>query len=249
MDFTNKVALVTGGGSGIGAAVSMTIAANGGKVVVADVADEAGTATVAAIRDGGGTATFIHTDVTNPSDVAAMIEFAVSEFGRLDLAHNNAGIVHAPAALHELDIAVFQRLMRVNTESVFLCLQAEIDYFLAHGGGAIVNTASGAGIGAVPDLAAYIASKHAVVGLTRAAAVEYAGRGVRVNAVAPGTVETPMTAGMSSAQLAALNATMPLGRMAQPQEVANAVAFLLSDAASYINGAVLPVDGGSDARA
>ena len=249
MDFNNKVALVTGGGSGIGAAVSKTLGAHGARVVVADLSDEGGEMIVAAIRDSGGEAAFVHADVTDPADVASMVEFALSEFGSLDLAHNNAGIVHPPAELHELELDVFQRVLRINTQSVFLCLQAEIAHFLTHGGGVIVNTASGAGIGAVPDLSAYITSKHAVVGLTRSAAVEYADRGIRVNAVAPGTVETPMTAGMSKEQLTELNATMPLGRMAKPQEVANVVTFLLSDDSSYINGAILPVDGGSDAKA
>ncbi|MCU1477411.1 MAG: 2,5-dichloro-2,5-cyclohexadiene,4-diol dehydrogenase [Subtercola sp.] len=249
MDFTGKVALVTGGGSGIGAAVSKTLAAHGARVVVADLADEGGAAVVAAIRESDGEAAFVHADVTEPADVQAMVDFAVSTFGRLDVAHNNAGIVHPPAELHEFDLETFQRVLRINTQSVFLCLRAEIAYFLEHGGGVIVNTASGAGIGAVPDLSAYITSKHAVVGLTRAAAVEYAGRSIRVNAVAPGTVETPMTAGMSTEQLTELNATMPLGRMAKPQEVANVVAFLLSDDSSYMNGAILPVDGGSNAKA
>lgn len=249
MELTGKVALVTGGGSGIGAASAQALAREGAHVVVADFNPAAGESVVELIHGLGGEAAFVRTDVTDPADVQGMIDFAVQRFGRLDLAHNNAGVVHAPRRFHELEIEEWDRVLNINARSVVLCLQAELRHMLAHGGGAIVNTASGAGIAAAPMLSAYVTSKHAVVGLTRSAAIEYARDGIRVNAVAPGTVETAMTAGMTPEQRDELNALMPLGRMARPAEVAEVVAFLLSDRASYVNGAIYTIDGGSSAAA
>lgn len=249
MIYDKKVAMVTGAGGGIGAGVARKLAAGGAAVVLVDLAEEAGERTADQIRSDGGQATFVRTDVTDPDEIQRAIDAAITTFGGLHLAHNNAGIVHGPAELHELDLATWQRVQAVNATSVFLCLQAEIRHMRASGGGAIVNTASGAGIAAAPALAAYVASKHAVVGLTRSAAVENARHGIRINAVAPGTVETAMTAAMSDEQRQELNALMPLGRMARPDEVAEVVAFLLTDAASYVNGAIVTVDGGSSASA
>jgi NAD(P)-dependent dehydrogenase (short-subunit alcohol dehydrogenase family) len=244
-----RVAVVTGGGGGIGASTARALARKGYAVVVADLAAEAAEAVADGLRLGGARAASVAVDVTDADEVERMVRFAVETFGGLHAAHNNAGIVHAPAPLHELDPGVWGRVMAVNATSVFLCLQAELRHMRANGGGSIVNTASGAGIAAAPDLAAYVASKHAVVGLTRVAAIENARYGIRVNAVAPSTVATPMTAGMSADQLDELNAALLLGRMADPGEIAAAVAFLLSDDASYINGTILSVDGGANARA
>lgn len=248
MRLDGKVAIVTGAAGGIGAATARTLAARGASVVLADF-DESGEATAASITSGGGVAVFHRVDVADEAQVDELVRATVERFGRLDLAHNNAGILHPAHSFDELPLSQWDRTMAINVRGVALCMRAEIRHMLAHGGGAIVNTASGAGLGAAPDLSAYVASKHAVVGLTRSAAVEYPRRGIRVNAVAPGTVETAMTAGMSEDQRQELNALMPMGRMATPQEVAEVVAFLLSDEAAYVNGAIVPVDGGAGAHA
>ncbi|MBO1901434.1 glucose 1-dehydrogenase [Leucobacter weissii] len=249
MECGDRVALVTGAGGGIGAATARALAREGARVVLADFDARAGTTVAEEIIAAGGAAVFRRVDVTSEEEVDALVGFAVEEFGRLDLAHNNAGVLHPAQAFEELPMQQWDRSMNVNARAVALCVRAEARHMLAHGGGAIVNTASGAGLGAAPDLSAYVASKHAVVGLTRSAAVEYARRGIRVNAVAPGTVDTGMVAGMSPQQRDELNALMPLGRMARPEEVAEVVVFLLSERASYVNGAIVAVDGGASAHA
>jgi len=249
MRLDGKVAIVTGAAGGIGAATARTLAARGASVVVADFDESAGERTVAEIVAEGGTAVFHRVDVSDESQVDALVATTVERFGGLDIAHNNAGILHSAQSFVDLPMDQWDRSIAINARGVALCMRAELRYMLVAGGGAIVNTASGAGLGAAPDLSAYVTSKHAVVGLTRAAAVEYSRRSIRVNAVAPGTVETAMTAGMTEEQRDALNALMPMGRMARAQEVADVVAFLLSDEASYVNGAVVPIDGGASAHA
>ncbi|MEO5321592.1 SDR family NAD(P)-dependent oxidoreductase [Arthrobacter sp. CC3] len=249
MMFSDKVALVTGAGGGIGSAAAKLFASKGAKVVVADFNAEAGEAVVSEIRNDGGESSFFRVDVTDELNVNEMISFCVERYGGLHIAHNNAGILHEAKRFHELDLGTWDRVMNVNARALVLCLRAELVHMLAAGGGAIVNTASGAGIAAAPMLSAYVTSKHAVVGMTKSAALEYARDGIRVNAVAPGTVETPMTANMTAQQRDALNELMPLGRMATPDEVAQVVAFLASDEASYVNGAVYTIDGGSSASA
>lgn len=249
MNFEGKVALVTGAAGGIGAAVASTLAERGAKVVCADFNEGAGRSVVEEITAAGGTAAFKQVDVTDEAQIADLVAFAMEKFGGLHLAHNNAGILHQARNFHELPMDQWDKTMNINARAVALCMRAEARHMLENGGGAIVNTASGAGIGAAPDLSAYVASKHAVVGLTRSGAVEYVKKGIRVNAVAPGTVDTGMVAGMTPEQRTELNALIPMGRMATPQEVANAVVFLLSDGASYINGVTLSVDGGAAAHA
>ena len=248
-EFAGRVALVTGAAGGIGAAVSRTLAARGASVVVADFNADAGEATAAEIRDAGGQAVFRKVDVTDEAQVDALVQFAVEEFGGLHLAHNNAGVLHSGLRFHELSTEEWDRTLEINTRAVALCMRAEIRYMLANGGGSIVNTASGAGISSAPGISAYTASKHAVVGMTRSAAVEYVRDSIRVNAVAPGTVDTGMLGNVPAERRDELNALMLMGRMAQPQEVAEVVAFLLSDKASYVNGAIVNIDGGSSAHA
>jgi NAD(P)-dependent dehydrogenase (short-subunit alcohol dehydrogenase family) len=241
--FHNKVALVTGAASGIGAAVAKTLAAQGASVVVADFNDDDGERVVQEIISAGGSAAFRHVDVSDPDQVRSMVNFAVATFGALHLAHNNAGVFQPELPFHEIDLKTWNHVLGINVLGVVHCLQSEIAHFLAFGGGVIVNTASAAGLRGSPHLGAYVASKHAVVGITRTVAREYAGR-IRVNAIAPGLVETPMISLMNEEHRAKITAVVPLGRVAQPQEIADLTAFLLSDESSYITGAVYPIDGG-----
>lgn len=236
-----RVALVTGAGSGIGAATARRLAAAGARVALADrEPDRAGTV-ADQIRGAGGDARSYHVDVADPAAVAACLSAVVADFGRLDIAHNNAGVTGVFADTADYPPAVWQRVLAVNLTGVFHCLQAELAQLLRQGtGGAIVNTASGAALRGVPGSAAYVAAKHGVAGLTATAAVEYAAAGIRVNAVCPGLVNTPIV----RFDAAGLAAAHPIGRAAEPEEVAEAVCWLASDAASYVTGALLPVDGG-----
>lgn len=246
-----RVALVTGGGTGIGRAAAIAFAGEGAHVVVADVADEAAAETVALITAAGGDAIAVHADVTDDADVAAMVAAAVDRFGRLDFAHNNAGMSGAPAGVVELSREQWDRTVALNLTSVWLSMKHEIPAMLETGGGAIVNTASGAGLVGFPALPAYVATKHGVIGLTKSAGLEYVRRGIRVNAVCPGTTRTPMIeafiGGNEQLEKMMSNAA-PIARMAAPEEIAAAVVWLCSDAASYVNAVALPVDAGAVAQ-
>ena len=245
-----KIALVTGGGSGIGQATSLTFAREGAKVVVADVNADGGEETVTQIKVAGGDAFFVHADVSRASDVEAMVKTAVQTFGRLDCAFNNAGIEGMLAPIHEYSEDVWDRVISINLKGVWLCLKYEIAQMLEQGGGAIVNTASTAGlVGSGSGLSAYVAAKHGVVGLTKTAALEYAKMGIRVNAVCPGVIRTPMVErafglGTSPEIQERLDARHPIGRIGTPQEIADAVLWLCSDAASFVTGHAMPIDGG-----
>ncbi|MCH7786596.1 MAG: SDR family oxidoreductase [Chloroflexi bacterium] len=246
----DKIALVTGGGSGIGQAASLTFAREGAKVVVADVNADGGEETVSNIKEAGGDAFFVHADVSRASDVEAMVNITVQTFGRLDCAFNNAGIggssTDGPRQMHEYPEDIWDRVVSINLKGVWLCMKYEIAQMLEQGGGAIVNTASVAGLVGLRNGSAYVAAKHGVVGLTRTAALEYAQQGIRVNAVCPGYIETPMTEGLRSdpERLASIIASEPIGRIGTPQEIAESVLWLCSDAASFVTGQAMAVDGG-----
>ncbi|MGI8856254.1 MAG: glucose 1-dehydrogenase [Thermomicrobiales bacterium] len=242
-----KVALVTGGGSGIGRASSLAFAVLGARVVVSDIAPSGAEATVGMIRDAGGEASFIRADVSQSAAVAALIRATVERYGRLDYAHNNAGIEGAVGSLLDYPEEVWDAVMAVNLKGVWLCMKEEIPQMLAQGGGAIVNTSSIAGLRGGRLLFAYGASKFGVIGMTKSASQEFAGRGIRVNAVCPGVIDTPMVARAFTPEITANLKERQMGRLGTPEEIAQAVVWLCSDAASFVTGAALPIDGGSTA--
>jgi len=249
--FHSKVALVTGAGSGIGRASAQAFANAGASVVVADVVVAGGEETVQFIKKAGGEATFVQVDVSKASEVEALIRHAVEIYGRLDYAHNNAGIEGAAAGTIDHPEDVWDRVIAINLKGVWLCMKYEIPQMLKQGGGAIVNTASVAGLIGSAGTIAYTASKHGVVGLTRATALEFAKQGIRVNAVCPGVIRTAMVERVMAADPnieAQLIALEPVGRLAAPEEVAQAVIWLCSDASSFITGVPMPIDGGWTAR-
>ena len=242
-----KVALVTGGASGIGRATALTFAREGAKLVIADMNEDGGQQTVHMITEKGGEAIFVRIDVSQAVEVQALISQAVSTYGRLDCAHNNAGISGGGRALTaEYSEDTWHQVIAVNLTGVWLCMKYEIVQMLSQGSGAIVNTASVAGLIGGRGLAAYVASKHGVVGLTKTAALEYAQQGIRVNCVCPCVIQTPMTErGLSDPERRArIIASEPMGRVGTPEEIAEAVIWLCSDAASFVTGHTMPIDGG-----
>lgn len=243
-----KVALVTGASTGIGKASALTFAREGATVVVSDINVDGGRETARLIGERGGRAFFFEADVSKEDHVHALVSRAVESCGRLDCAFNNAGIAGAiGVASHEYPDDMWEHVMAVNLKGVWLCMKHEIPQMLKQGGGAIVNTASIWGLVGAPGASAYVASKHGVVGLTRAAALEYAPRGIRINAVNPGTIRTPILDPFIAAIPdfePMMTARHPIGRIGMPEEVAEAVTWLCSDAASFVIGQNLPVDGG-----
>lgn len=244
-----KVALVTGGGNGIGREAALLFAREGARVAVADYETESAAQTVGLINGAGGQAISLSVDVTAAADVKAMVDGTIAAYGRLDCAFNNAGIsgraVDAIGQLtHEWSEKSFDRMIEVNLKGVWLCMKHEIPLMLANGGGVIVNTASIAGLIGLRTSTGYVAAKHGVIGLTKAAAVEYAETGVRVNAVCPGYIETRMTAPTRESHGAGIIARTPMRRYGQPREIAEMVVWFCSDRASYVTGAAYEVDGG-----
>ncbi|MEL1251292.1 SDR family NAD(P)-dependent oxidoreductase [Aurantiacibacter gilvus] len=247
--FPGKVALVTGGATGIGRAVSTAFAERGAKVMIGDIDDRA-EETVAIIEQAGGEADFIRTDVRDKAAVDALVALTVTRFGGMHMAFNNAGILPEQRLIHEVTEDELDLAIDVDFKGVFYSMQSEIRHFLQAGGGAIVNTASVGALIADPNMSVYCAMKHAVSGLTKAAAVEYAQKGIRVNCVAPGFVRTPMTQHWAdSSDFTDMFFQHNIsGRYAQPEEIAGTVLHLCSDAASFVNGATWTIDGGQTAH-
>ena len=249
----NKVALVTGAGSGIGRASSLVLAREGARVVVSDINASSAEETLSIIKERGGEGVAVHADVSKANDVRVLVAQVVETYGRLDCAYNNAGVEGSlPGRLHDYPEETWDRLIDVNLKGVWLCLKYEVPQMLKQGSGAIVNTASAVGLVAGRQLSAYVASKHGVVGLTKAAALEYATDGIRVNAVCPGVIDTPMyrraIQGREDGIEEHVSAVQPIGRMGTPEEIGESVAWLLSDAASLVTGFAMPVDGGYTAQ-
>lgn len=246
---SGKVVIVTGAAGGIGHDAARVLARAGARLVLTDVAADGGEAAAEAVRGEGGDAFFVAADLASEADVESLVARTVAHYGRLDGAFNNAGVEQKNKPVDELSLAEWNRAIAIDLTAVFLCIKYQVRAMLASGGGAIVNTASSLGQVAIPGASEYIAAKHGVVGLTRAAGADYGARGVRVNAVLPGIIETPMISRLStdpdfSAMFDRLRARHPIGRFGQPSEVGEAVAWLLSDAASFVNGAAVAVDGG-----
>jgi NAD(P)-dependent dehydrogenase (short-subunit alcohol dehydrogenase family) len=246
----NKVALVTGASSGIGRAVALLYAREGARVVVSDTNQAGGEETVALVRKQGGDALFVAADVGKPSDAKNLVEQTVAHFGRLDVACNNAGIGGPTAPTAEYPLDGWDQVISINLSGVFYGMQQQITAMLKTGGGAIINMASVLGAVGFASSPAYTAAKHGVVGLTQVAALEYSGQGVRINAVGPGFIHTPMVSRLEgdAARMAHLVAAHPLGRLGRPEEVAELVVWLSSDRASFVTGAYYPIDGGYLAR-
>ncbi|MBM7369212.1 SDR family NAD(P)-dependent oxidoreductase [Gordonia hydrophobica] len=244
MTFENAGALVTGAGSGLGRAIACRLAKDGAKVVVSDIDEGGGAATVDAITAVGGNASFIQADVSDVESVESLIVGSVEYLGGIDLAVNNAGIAHTPGDLHELPIAEWDAVMGVDLRGTFLCMRGELAHMVGAGHGKIVNMASNAGTKNAPGMPAYTAAKHGVVGLTKNAALQYARRNIQVNAVGPGTILTEGIVAFGADQQEEWADLIPVGRMGTPEEVAAAVAYLLSDEAGFVTGHTLLIDGG-----
>jgi NAD(P)-dependent dehydrogenase (short-subunit alcohol dehydrogenase family) len=246
-----KVAIVTGGAGGIGKSTALVLARKGIKVVISGRREALGQQAVEEIRALGGDAAFVVADVNNEADIRQLIEFAVTKYGRLDLAVNNAGIANETKRIGDSDLAKFQAMLQTNVVGVYLCMKLEIQQMLKTGGGSIVNLASIAGLNGIPYAGTYAATKHAVVGLTKSGALDYATQNIRINAVAPGAINTDIIAqqiALGQYDQATVSAMHPMTRMGNPEEIAQGIAWLLSDEASFVTGHVLNIDGGFQAK-
>lgn len=250
-EFNGKVALVTGAASGIGLATAQAFAVAGARVVVADLDESAARTVAQELSDAGHRALAVRCDVASEPDAADMVARTIEAFGRLDVAFNNAGVHVAVAETADVEGADFDRIIAVNLRGIFNCMKHELRHMRTQGSGAIVNCSSQSGFAGLPGLGAYTASKHGVIGLTKAAALEYASRGIRINAVCPGTTETPMVSGLLEREPGRLDDVVkgiPLGRMGRVEEIASAVLWLCTGGAAFMIGQTVTPDGGYCAR-
>ncbi|WP_409272804.1 SDR family NAD(P)-dependent oxidoreductase [Neobacillus sp. SCS-31] len=242
-----KTAIITGGGSGFGRETALKLAEKGTNISIVDLSREKGEETVRLCKERGGDAIFIQADVSKVDDVKNYVAETIDHFGKIDLFFNNAGISGSGVRTLECSVEEFNAIVDVNLKGVFYGIKFVVNEMLKTGGGVIVNTASLGGLVGMPTLGAYSATKHAVIGLTKTIAGEYGRENIRINAIAPGTNETPMVKAFPAEAIKAMAEAVPMGRLGQPHEVADVVAFLLSDESSYIHGAVISIDGGAAA--
>ncbi|MHC1999987.1 glucose 1-dehydrogenase [Methylobacterium sp. CM6241] len=242
--FTEKVVFVTGAASGIGRAAALAFAAEGARVAIADRSEETLEDSRAEIEAAGGEVLAIRCDVSLPEEVEAAIARTVERFGRLDCAFNNAGVENWATPVHEIELDEWDRILGINLRGTFLCMKYELAQMVRQGGGVVVNTSSGAGIRGVAGGAAYAASKHAIIGLTRSAALDYARKNIRVNAILPGNIETPMMDRFTGGDVQKAIDLEPVGRLGKPEEIAEAVLWMCSDLGGFVTGAATVIDGG-----
>ncbi|AWM31862.1 SDR family NAD(P)-dependent oxidoreductase [Hymenobacter nivis] len=243
-DLQGKTALVTGAASGIGRAVALLYGQHGAKVMVSDIDEEQGRQVVAQLKAAGAEARFCTADVGDPAQCARLVQETVAAFGTLDIACNNAGVTGELSLTADYSLEGWQKIINVNLNSVFFCLKYELEVMLKQGAGSIINMSSILGQVGTPTLAGYATAKHGVVGLTQTAAIEYAAQGIRINAVGPGYIDTPLLSGFSAEAKQELVALHPIGRLGRSEEVAELVIWLSSDKASFVTGSYYPVDGG-----
>lgn len=242
--FTDRVAFITGAASGIGRAAAIAFAAEGARLAILDRSADALRTVEASVKEAGGEVLAIACDVSSPDQVEGAIKQIVDRFGRLDIAFNNAGVENKAAPVHEIDLAEWDRIIGINLRGTFLCMKHELAQMVKQGRGVVVNTSSGAGIRGVAGGAAYAASKHAIIGLTRSAALDYAKQNIRVNAVLPGNIETPMMDRFTGGDIQKAIDLEPVGRLGKPEEIAEAVLWMASDLGGFVTGAATVIDGG-----
>ena len=242
--FTDRVAFITGAASGIGRATAIAFATEGARVAILDRSADALRTVEASVKEAGGEVLAIACDVSSPDQVEDAIKQIVDRFGRLDIAFNNAGVENKAAPVHEIDLAEWDRIIGINLRGTFLCMKHELAQMVKQGRGVVVNTSSGAGIRGVAGGAAYAASKHGIIGLTRSAALDYAKQNIRVNAVLPGNIETPMMDRFTGGDIQKAIDLEPVGRLGKPEEIAEAVLWMASDLGGFVTGAATVIDGG-----